>query len=101
MLVQKATGPANTMIVSLDNLPKSRGVRGWYKLMREAKGTHTTQVHEVTERLHSVNRNQVPAKDVVPTIEAYVKRNPKVPGGYREIRRRILHGVDPQEAPSR
>ena len=41
MLVQKATGPAHTMIVSLDNSPKSRGVRAWYKLMREAKRTHT------------------------------------------------------------
>ena len=56
LLVAKATGPAFTMIVGLDNVPRSRGVRAWHKLMREAKETHTVQVHEVTERLHATER---------------------------------------------
>ena len=71
LLVAKATGPARTMIVNLDSSPQSRGVGAWYKLMREAMGTHTTQVHEVTERLHSTDRKQVQAKDVVSTLEAF------------------------------
>ena len=36
--------------------------------MREAKGIHTTQVHEVTLRLYSTARKQVQAKDVVTAI---------------------------------
>ena len=64
LLVQKTSGPAKTMIVGLDNSPRTRGIRAWYKLMRDAKGTHTTQVHEVAERLHSMERKQVQAKDV-------------------------------------
>ena len=71
MLVAKATGPAYNMIVGLDNAPRSRGIRAWHKLMREAKGTHTVQVHEVTEHLHATDRKQIRAKDVVAKIEEY------------------------------
>ena len=71
LLVAKATGPAHTMIVNLGNSPKSRGVRAWYKLMCDAKGTRTTQIHEVTERLHPSDRKQVHAKAAVSTFEAF------------------------------
>ena len=71
LLVAKATGPAHTMIVNLDNSPKSWGVRAWYKLMRDAKGTRTIQINEVTERLYSSDRKQVTAKEVVSSLEAF------------------------------
>ena len=71
LLVARSTGPAKTLIINLDSAPKSRGVQAWYKLMRDAKGTHVTQVHEVTEHLHSADRKQVPAKDLEVTIEAF------------------------------
>ena len=50
LLVAKATGQAYQMIVGLNNAPRSRGVRAWFKLMLDAKGTHQVQVHEVTEK---------------------------------------------------
>ena len=81
LLVRKTKGQAQSMIISLNNLPKSRGVRAWYKLMREAKGGITTQVHEVTERLYSTARKQVPAKDVVPAIEEFENETRK----YQEV----------------
>ena len=39
--------------------------------MRDAKGTRTIQIHEVTQRLHSSDRKQVTAKEVVSILEAF------------------------------
>ena len=39
--------------------------------MRDALGTHTTQVNEATERLHSTDRKQVTSKELEAAIEAF------------------------------
>ena len=69
LLVDKATSNAHNMIIGLDNAPRSRGVRAWFKLALEATGTLQVRTLEVTEKLHAPDRKRVAAKDLVAALE--------------------------------
>ena len=71
LLVQKMEGAALAMIRNQGTHGRVRGVRAWYRIMREAEGQLVTKRDEITRNVFDSDRNSVAAKDVAATIEQW------------------------------
>ena len=68
-LTHKTRHTAFNIVRNMETLPKSKGIRAWYRIMHEAEGQLETKKMDLSEKLFDPNRKSVAAKDVVNAIE--------------------------------
>ena len=64
-------GSALTIVSNLKNDLRTRGVRAWYRIMREAEGPEYTQLQELTEKVFGQGQKSVTAEEVPGALELW------------------------------
>ena len=71
LLSRKTKDGPKIIVRNLESLPKSRGARAWYRIVREAEGQRKERATELTENIHGPHRKPVEAKNLALALEKF------------------------------